>query len=141
MPCRFSRCCSPVPGDEIIGFITRGRGVSIHRTDCDNVVKMPEAERARLIEAEWTIPDEPKKQETYEAEIIIYTEDRMGFLVDVGQVFINAQININSIVTRKNKQEGKATVVLTFFITGTEQLNRIISKIRQIDSVIDIERA
>lgn len=141
MPCRFSRCCSPVPGDEIIGFITRGRGVSIHRTDCDNVVKMPQSERARLIEAEWAIPDEPKKQETYEAEIIIYTEDRMGFLVDVGQVFINAQININSIVTRKNKQEGKATVVLTFFITGTEQLNRIISKIRQIDSVIDIERA
>lgn len=141
MPCRFSRCCSPVPGDEIIGFITRGRGVSIHRTDCDNVVKMPQSERARLIEAEWVIPDEPKKQETYEAEIIIYTEDRMGFLVDVGQVFINAQININSIVTRKNKQEGKATVVLTFFITGTEQLNRIISKIRQIHSVIDIERA
>lgn len=141
MPCRCSRCCSPVPGDEIIGFITRGRGVSIHRTDCDNVVKMPESERARLIEAEWAHPDEPKKQETYEAEIIIYTEDRMGFLVDVGQVFINAQININSIVTRKNKQEGKATVVLTFFITGTEQLNRIISKIRQIDSVIDIERA
>lgn len=141
MPCRCSRCCSPVPGDEIIGFITRGRGVSIHRTDCDNIVKMPESERARLIEAEWSHPDEPKKQEMYEAEIIIYTEDRMGFLVDVGQVFINAQININSILTRKSKQEGKATVVLTFFITGTEQLNHIISKIRQIDSVIDIERS
>lgn len=141
MPCRCSKCCNPVPGDEIIGFITRGRGVSIHRTDCDNIVKMPNSERVRLAEAEWAYPDEPKKQEMYEAEIIVYTENRMGLLVDVGKVFADAQIDINSVLTRKNKQEGKATLVFTFFITGMEQLNRIIAKIRQIDSVIDIERS
>ncbi|MGN0466035.1 MAG: RelA/SpoT family protein, partial [Lachnospiraceae bacterium] len=141
MPSRCSRCCSPVPGDEIIGFITRGRGVSIHRTDCENIVKMPASERVRLIEVEWATCDEPKKQEKYEVEILIYTEDRVGVLVDIGKVFIDSQININSILTRKSKKDGRATVVLTFFITGTDQLNRIMSKIRQIDSVIDIERS
>lgn len=142
MPCRCSRCCNPVPGDEIVGFITRGRGVSIHRTDCANVVKMPESERARLVETEWAISDTPKKQEMYETEIAIYTENKVGALASVAQVFVDAQMNISSIATRNSaKQEGKATIMLTFFITGTEQLNRIISKIRQIDSVIDIERS
>lgn len=142
MPCRCSKCCSPVPGDEIVGFITRGRGVSIHRTDCDNIIKMPKKERTRLIEAEWANLDDMKKQqEQYEAEIIVYTQDRVGFLVDIGKIFMDLDININSFETRKNKQEGKATVVLKFYITGTEQLNRVISKVRQIDSVIDIERA
>ena len=53
MPVHFSKCCNPVPGDEIVGFVTRGRGVSIHRTDCINVMSMPDSERARMIEAEW----------------------------------------------------------------------------------------
>ena len=67
---RFSKCCNPVPGDEIVGFITRGRGISIHRTDCVNLLNMPESDRARLIEAEWEQPE--NNSEKYSAEIYIY---------------------------------------------------------------------
>ena len=78
---RFSKCCSPVPGDEIVGFVTRGRGVSIHRTDCVNIIHLPAEERARLIEAEWQQPDNEDTGEKYEAEIKIYGNNRMGLLV------------------------------------------------------------
>ena len=61
---RFSRCCSPVPGDEIVGFVTRGRGISIHRTDCINIINLPEDERARLIDAEWQEPEDDHRSET-----------------------------------------------------------------------------
>ena len=66
---RFSRCCNPVPGDEIVGFVTRGRGVSIHRTDCINVINLPEDERERLIDAEWQVEENPTSTEQYSTEI------------------------------------------------------------------------
>ena len=73
---RFSRCCSPVPGDEIIGFVTRGRGVSIHRTDCINIINLPEPERVRLIDAEWQQSEGEENKERYSTEIQIYAKDR-----------------------------------------------------------------
>ena len=72
---RFSKCCNPVPGDEIVGFITRGRGISIHRTDCVNLLNMPESDRARLIEAEWQVSEADTTQ-TYTTEINIYANNR-----------------------------------------------------------------
>ena len=77
---RFSKCCSPLPGDEIIGFVTRGRGVSIHRTDCVNVINLPDIDRARLIEAIWAKQGKDDN-EKYTAEIIIYAENRVGILL------------------------------------------------------------
>ena len=79
---RFSKCCSPVPGDEIVGFVTRGRGISIHRTDCVNMMNLPEMERVRLIDAEWQVPDK-STAEKYTAEIKIYANNRNGLLVDI----------------------------------------------------------
>ena len=80
---RFSRCCNPVPGDEIVGFVTRGRGVSIHRTDCVNIINLPEEERARLIDAEWQKQESGTGEEKYTAEIQIFANNRIGLLVDI----------------------------------------------------------
>lgn len=136
---RFSRCCNPVPGDEIVGFVTRGRGVSIHRTDCVNVLHMSESERMRMIEAEWQGVSSGSG-EKYATEITIYANNRTGLLVDLSKIFTERGIDLTSINSRVSKQ-GTATISVSFEITGTEELNRIIDKIRQIDSIIDIERA
>ena len=135
---RFSRCCNPVPGDEIVGFVTRGRGVSIHRTDCVNVVHMNEIERMRMIEAEWQ-GFAAGSGEKYATEISIYASNRTGLLVDLSKTFTERGIDLTSINSKLSKQ-GTATISVSFEISGTEELNRIIEKLRQIDSVIDIER-
>ncbi len=135
---RFSRCCAPVPGDEIVGFVTRGRGVSIHRTDCVNIINLPEMDRARLIEAEWQ-PEDHKSSEKYLAEIIIYAQNRSGLLADISKTFTEKNIDIQSMNTRTSKQ-GIATMVVTFEIGGRNELTAIIDKLRMIENVIDIER-
>lgn len=133
----FSKCCSPVPGDEIVGFVTRGRGVSVHRTDCINIINLSEIERARLIEAEW----QGGAYETgeYFAEIKIYSHDRPGLLVDITRVFTEKTININGIHSKTSKQ-GIATIEVSFNTKGRSQISKLVEKIRQIDSIIDIER-
>mgnify|MGYP000422380311 CR=1 FL=1 len=136
---RFSKCCSPVPGDEIVGFVTRGRGISIHRTDCINVLNLPEIERSRLIDAEWEGDQEASYGEKYLAEIKIYANNRNGLLADISRALTEKNIDILSMNTRTNKQ-GLATLATSFEISNREELNRIIDKIRSIDSVLDIER-
>lgn len=136
---RFSRCCSPVPGDEIVGFVTRGRGVSIHRTDCTNIINLPEDERVRLIDAEWQAPESDTGKERYSTEIQIYANNRIGMFVDISKVFTEGQIDITSMNVRTNKQ-GKATIIMTFDIHGIEELNRLTDKLRQIEGILDIER-
>ena len=136
---RFSRCCSPVPGDEIIGFVTRGRGVSIHRTDCINIINLPESERVRIIDAEWQAPAGEENKERYSTEIQIFANNRIGMFVDISKVFTEKQIDITSLNVRTSKQ-GKATIVMTFDIHGIEELNRLTDKLRQIEGVLDIER-
>lgn len=135
---RFSKCCSPVPGDEIIGFVTRGRGVSIHRTDCINIINLPDIERARLIEASWAV-DEEKQDGKYMTEIVIYAHNRVGILADLSKIFTEKNIDVNSINSRTSKSE-VATITMAFAIQGTEELNSLIARIRMIDSIIDIER-
>ena len=135
---RFSKCCSPIPGDEIVGFVTRGRGITIHRTDCVNVINMSDEDRSRLIEAEWQQPEGPS-QEQYLAEIKVYANNRTGLLVDISRIFTERKIDLRSINSRANKQE-KATISLSFYVPGKESLLSLIEKIRQVDSVIDIER-
>ncbi len=136
---RFSRCCSPVPGDEIVGFVTRGRGISIHRTDCINIINLPEEERNRLIDAEWQAPDEGRGTETYSTEIKIYAHNRIGICVDISRIFTERQIDITSMTVRTSKQ-GLATVTMSFDTHGVEELKRLVEKLRQVESIIDIER-
>ena len=136
---RFSRCCSPVPGDEIVGFVTRGRGISIHRTDCVNIINLPADERNRLIDAEWQVPEDGSSGERYSTEITIFANNRIGMFADISKVFTERQIDITSMNVKTSKQ-GKATIIMTFDIHGMEELNRLIDKIRQIEGVLDIER-
>ncbi len=136
---RFSKCCSPVPGDEIVGFITRGRGISIHRTDCINVLNLPQIERPRLIEAEWEQTDGGTQGEKYITEISIYAYDRSGLLADITKTLSEGNVDILSLNTRTNKQ-GVATIVVSFEISGREELHHIVTRLRNVGNVIDIGR-
>ena len=135
---RFSRCCNPVPGDEIVGFVTRGRGISIHRTDCVNMIHLPMEERNRLIEAEWSAQAK-KNEDYYPVEIVIYSYNRSGVLFDVSKIFTENEIDVKSMNVRTSKQD-KATIVVGFETRGVEQLNKLVKKLRNVESVIDIER-
>lgn len=133
---RFSKCCSPVPGDEIVGFVTRGRGISIHRTDCINIMNLPELDRNRLIDAEW---QQAEAEGKYFAEISIFANNRNGLLADISRALTEKEIDILSLNTRVSKQ-GTATIMVSFEIRSREELQRVIDKIRTIESIIDIER-
>ncbi|MDO4977595.1 MAG: bifunctional (p)ppGpp synthetase/guanosine-3',5'-bis(diphosphate) 3'-pyrophosphohydrolase [Eubacteriales bacterium] len=137
---RFSKCCSPVPGDEIIGFVTRGRGISIHRTDCVNIVNIPMEDRKRLMEAEWEADAVAKNGELYLSEICLYAHNRRGILLDISKIFMEMKIDIRSMSTRTSKQE-LATINIAFEISGREELDTIIKKLYNIESVVDIERS
>lgn len=138
MAVRFSRCCNPVPGDEIVGFVTRGRGMSIHRTDCINILNLSDAERIRLIDAEWEVSITEEKGK-YLSGIKIYANDRQGLLMEVSKVFTESKIDISSINTHASKQ-GVVTMELGFIIGNRDELNHVLEKLRQIVGVIDIER-
>jgi guanosine-3',5'-bis(diphosphate) 3'-pyrophosphohydrolase len=135
---RFSKCCSPIPGDEIVGFVTRGRGITIHRTDCVNIMNLPEAERARLIEAEWQ--PEPDGGQRYTVEINVFANNRTGLLVDISRIFTERKIDLSAMNVRTSKQ-GTATIDMTFDVNSKDELNSLVEKIRQVESVIDIERS
>ncbi len=138
MAVRFSRCCNPVPGDEIVGFVTRGRGMSIHRTDCVNILNLSESERIRLIDAEWeaSITEEVGQ---YMSSIKVYANNRQGLLMEVSKVYTENKLDIDSISTHTSKQ-GIVTFDISFVVGGRDELNRVIEKLRQITGVIDIER-
>ena len=135
---RFSKCCSPVPGDEIVGFVTRGRGISIHRTDCVNIINLPELDRTRLIDAEWQ-EDSIAGNGKYLAEIIIYANNRNGLLADVSRALTEKNIDIISLNTRLSKK-GLASMSVAFEISSKNELNRLIDKLSNVDSVVSIER-
>ena len=134
---RFSKCCNPVPGDEIVGFVTRGRGVTIHRTDCINVLNFPENERERLIDAEW---EGIEAGGTYGAEINIFAVNRTGLIVDLSRILTESNIEIKMMNSRVNKK-GVATITLGFDIHGKDELNKITEKLRNVEGVTDIVRA
>jgi GTP pyrophosphokinase len=135
---RFSRCCSPVPGDEIVGFVTRGRGLSIHRTDCVNMLHLTETERARLIPAEWEAT-QTSEQAQFLAEIKIYSYDRTGLLMELSKVLTENDIDVKSMNVRTSKK-GTATLELGFIVHSKEELNKVIGKLQMLEGVIDIER-
>ncbi|MBQ0059995.1 MAG: bifunctional (p)ppGpp synthetase/guanosine-3',5'-bis(diphosphate) 3'-pyrophosphohydrolase [Lachnospiraceae bacterium] len=136
---RFSRCCSPLPGDEIVGYITRGRGVSIHRSDCINVISMSEEDRARLVEAEWSMPDGEVSKTLYDVELRIYASNRTGLVVDVSRILTERKIDILSMNVRTSKQ-GIVSMELAFSVHSMEELNTLIREIKKISNVLDVER-
>lgn len=131
---RLSRCCNPVPGDEIIGYITRGRGVSVHRSDCINVSAGLE-EEGRLIDVKWYSTSDA----AYKADITIMANDRTSLLLDVTNSIAELKIPIKAVNARTTREQ-ITLINLTLEITNTEQLEKIIKKLRKIDSVFDVTR-
>lgn len=135
---RFSRCCNPVPGDEIIGFITRGRGVSVHRTDCVNMINLQQADRERLIEAEWQI-NEVNHTSLYQSEIQVIGNNRQGLLLDISKVLTDDGVPVKALNAR-TVNHTKSVFNITLEINGVEQLNNISKRIRNLAGVSDIIR-
>jgi GTP pyrophosphokinase len=132
---RTSKCCNPVPGDEIIGFITKGRGISVHRKDCPNMVSLPEEEKARFIEVAW----EENVGESYEADITIIGEDRKGLFSELSKVCTNADTNITGVNARTD-HDGNATVILTIEIANIDQIGKLMTALKSIEGVYDVYR-
>ena len=131
---KLSKCCNPVPGDEIIGYITRGRGVSVHRTDCVNTKKLLE-EGNRIIDVYWS----DTKKTSYSADIEVYANDRIGLLADVVKVLGDNKCNIIAVASKTNR-ERIAVIELTIEVENTEKLNNVLKNLRKVDSVYEVKR-
>ena len=136
---RFSHCCNPVPGDEIVGFVTRGRGVSIHRTDCINIINLDEMERHRLIDAEWDTSSETTGNLSYTAELRLICDDRLGLVLDVSRVLNDEGMRVKALSARSLK-DGTAVLDISVDITGKEQLEKLCTKFNNIPGVDEIQR-
>lgn len=135
---RFSRCCNPVPGDEIVGFVTRGRGVSIHRTDCVNIINLNEEERQRLLEAEWYKQDKEIKKLNYQAEIRVICTERLELLMDISRVFTEQNIPVKALNARTKDHESIFDIVIE--ISSKQQLDSVIKKVLNLKNVHEVVR-
>jgi GTP pyrophosphokinase len=133
---RMSRCCNPVPGDDIVGYITKGRGISIHRADCPNVTNAPENEN-RLIEVEWE--DTSSNQKEYAADLEIHGYDRSGLLNDVLQVISSQSKKLLGVTARSDKDK-QATIRLSVSIQNLSHLQTITDKLKQVPDVYSVHR-
>ncbi|MBR6607159.1 MAG: bifunctional (p)ppGpp synthetase/guanosine-3',5'-bis(diphosphate) 3'-pyrophosphohydrolase [Oscillospiraceae bacterium] len=136
---KFSRCCNPLPGDDIVGFITRGFGVSIHKRDCVNVVNSihdPE-QKGRWVKAEWA---GNVKDSLFKSSIVIYGNDRSGLLADVSIAIANMRVPLHALNARETKDK-QSVIQVTIGITSLDQLNNIISTFQKISGVISVERS
>ena len=135
---RFSKCCGPLPGDEIIGYITRGRGVSIHRADCVNVLSMPPEEKERLIEASWLEEKQTVTKRTYVTEIQITCIDRLGIIMDISKILTDMRLPVKSLNAKTSK--GNAVFNVKIEIHDIYQLEELTRKLNIIKDVIEIIR-
>ena len=134
---RISRCCTPVPGDEIVGFITRGRGVSVHRKDCTNIASLLESQdgRERMIECSWE-----DAGSAYLSEIVVEANDRNGLLLDVTMVLADIKVSVHSLNARVKKKSQLVQISAAIEINNTKELDMIIKRIRRIPGVTDVTR-
>jgi len=133
----IANCCKPVPGDEIIGFITRGQGVSVHRQDCANIINLDADKRGRLIEAEWGAGID----KTYPVSIHIEAIDRQGLLRDVTKVLADGKVDVIGVNTLSNKNEQTADMTITAEISDLQQLGRVMDKIAQLPNIVNVSRS
>ncbi|MDH5711329.1 MAG: GTP diphosphokinase [Gammaproteobacteria bacterium] len=132
----MANCCKPVPGDEIIGFITRGKGVSIHRKDCTNIINLQEEDFARLIEVDWG----GEETEAYPVSLIVNAIERKGLIGDITALLSSDKINVLSINTLPDKKQQTVRLALMLEIHDLQQLTRIMDKIGQLPNVVEVLR-
>ncbi|MEE0514306.1 MAG: bifunctional (p)ppGpp synthetase/guanosine-3',5'-bis(diphosphate) 3'-pyrophosphohydrolase [Emergencia sp.] len=134
---RVARCCNPVPGDDIVGFITKGRGISVHRVDCSNITSLPEEEKARFIEVEW---EDLKVGKSYNADICIAASDRKGLFSDISRTCEDMDVHISG-VNAKSGKDGITHITLTLSISSTQQMQKVLRTLRNVQSVSNVYRA
>ena len=134
---RFAKCCNPVPGDEIVGFITKGRGISVHRKDCINMISLPEEERQRFIDVEW---NSQKPNMSYNADIHILAEDRKGLFSDISRICEEMDVHIAG-VNAKSGKENIANITMTLSLSNTGELAKVLRQLRNVPGVADVYRA
>ena len=133
---RTARCCNPVPGDKIIGFITKGRGISVHRTDCSNILALPDEEQSRLIEVEW---EDINPGKSYNVDITLITSDRKGIFSEISKVCEDMDIHIAG-VNAKPFGDDTLKITLTLSITSTQHMQKIQRVMRNIQGMISVYR-
>ncbi len=137
---RFSKCCSPVPGDEIVGFVTRGRGVTIHRTDCINIINLSSEERGRLMDAEWDAKFARGDSNTsYLAELRVTATDRVGLILEISRQLADDDISVKGFNVRTTK-DMLAIFNITIEIRTKEQLERVVNKLKGLKDILEVER-
>ena len=129
---RIARCCNPVPGDDIIGFITKGRGISVHRTDCPNITSLPESEKARFIQVRW---DGDKLDQTYTADVSVIARDRKGLFSAVSRVCEDMDVHIDGVNAKSSKDE-TINVTLTLSISSRDQIEKVLRALRSVPGAI-----
>ena len=134
---KLAKCCNPVPGDDIIGFITKGRGISVHRCDCTNITSLPEEEKVRFIDVEWEDLEEGK---AYEASITITGTDRKGILSDISKICENMDIHLTGVNARAG-QDGSMSMTIQLSISSTQEMDRILRALKNIEGVSNVFRA
>ncbi|MEJ2556312.1 MAG: bifunctional (p)ppGpp synthetase/guanosine-3',5'-bis(diphosphate) 3'-pyrophosphohydrolase [Anaerolineae bacterium] len=130
----LAHCCNPLPGDDIVGYITRGRGVTIHRQDCSNILRMND--RERLIEVDWG----PEITETYPVDVRVEAYDRQGLLRDIASVVADEAINLSAANVMTRKKDHMATMVVTLEIADIDQLSRVLARIERLPNVLEARR-
>lgn len=133
---QLAGCCQPVPGDPIIGYITLGRGVTVHRADCATAMQLQDRDSDRLIEVSWG----SERVQTYPVEIYIKAYDRSGLLRDVSQMLANDKINVLEVSTRTNKDDNYAAMLLTVEVPNINVLGRLLARISQLPNIIEARR-
>lgn len=133
---QVAKCCKPLPGDDIGGYITVGRGVTVHRQDCITFLNLKEFEPSRIIEVSWG----GRPESVYPVDIEIQAYDRSGLLRDITQVLSSSRTDVLSLNTATNRDENTATMTVTVEISSLEQLARLLAQIRNLPNIIDVRR-
>ena len=138
---KFAKCCNPLPGDEIVGFVTRGYGVSIHKADCQNVINSisDEENKERWLPAHWQKAGDFVR-ESFKSGLDILAEDRGGIFAEVSISLSNMHISISSLIAKENK-DGQISIQVTFETAGLDQLNQIMANLKKIEGIISVERS
>jgi len=135
---RMAQCCKPIPYDEIVGFVTRGRGVTIHRRDCANMLGLPEQEQTRLLEVHWA---NQGSEAAYPVDLLVIAADRKGLLRDVSSVFSDAGIDVVGVNTVSDRTQDLANMRFTAEVKDVSQLERVLVRLRQVPEVLEVRRS
>lgn len=131
----LARCCTPLPGDDIVGYVTKGQGISIHRSDCRNLADTPSMDAKKIISAQWMAT-----QQHYPVDLHIQAKDRTGLVKDITTILANEKINVIGLMTTTSKIENVASTMLTIEIENLNHLEKVIEKLRQVQQIMSVTR-